>query len=254
MSYLNPRFKLGNLELSQVWHCFGSHRIPYVTDLTTVLDMLSASKANVLPINTHNLNRKTLSKGLVIGYGDVLFSDFLETQKNLNDINIFLNINNQITSQAAIEKTLLAVELTKEKIIKLEVLNKDFSFSNNEEIITTIKELNKIHKDLIIFPLLNCVLDEAKKAIDLGCQLLRIIGSPIGSRSGIQNPDEFERICQLGVPVILEGGVGDAKHFIQAAKLGAQGCLLNSMLFDSQQTPAEKLRDFLKESQSVLRK
>ena len=251
MSFSNTRFKLGNLEFSKVWHCFGTHQHPI--DLPMILDMLTASKSNVLPINTHNLNLKTKSKGLNIGYGDVLFDDFCKAQKNLNDINILLNINNQITSQAAIEKTLLAVELTNEKIIKLEVLNQELSSSNHKELIIAIDKLSKINKDLIILPLLNCVLDDAKNAIDLGCKLLRIIGSPIGSRKGIQNPDEFERICQLGVPVILEGGVGDAKDFIQAANLGAQGCLLNSMLFDSGQTPVEKLLVFLKESQSILR-
>ncbi len=251
MSYSNTRFKLGNLEFTKVWHCFGTY-IHHV-DLNMILAMLSASKSNVLPINTHNLNQKTQRKGLNIGFGGVEFDDFCQSQKNLNDIIILLNINHQITSKAAIEKALLAVELTKEKVIKLEVLNKDLTSSNHKELVIAIEYLSKINKDLIILPLLNCVLDEAKKAIDLGCQLLRIMGSPIGSKQGIENPAEFERICQLGVPVMLEGGVGKAKDFIQAAALGAQGCLLNSMLFDLDQTPVEKLLVFLKESQSVLR-
>ncbi len=55
------------------------------------------------------------------------------------------------------------------------------------------------------------------------------LGSPIGSGQGILNPGNIETIVRkLGVPVIVDAGVGVASDVAVAMELGADGVLLNT--------------------------
>lgn len=247
--YSNPTFCCHELEMTRVWHCFGNYM--HKVNLQTILNMLAASKTNVLPINTNSLNPTSGREGLIIGFGGVRFDQFSSVY-DVKQLVIMLNINHQTTSKAAVDKTLLASELTGEQVIKLEVLNDDFITSNNAQLIKAVEQLNKLNNKLTIMPLLACDLDDAKRLIDLGCPLLRVMGSGIGSGSGILDPDQFEQICALGTPVVIDGGVASAADFSLATKLGAQGCLVNSMLFGTSTLPEENLKSFMIASQSSL--
>jgi thiazole synthase len=249
--YSNPIFCCNGLEMTRVWHCFGNHM--HQVNLQTILNMLSASKTNVLPINTNSLSHTNGRDGLIIGFGSVHFDQFALAY-DVNQLIIMLNINHQTTMQAAVDKTLLATGLTGESVIKLEVLNDDLITSNNSQLIKAVEQLNKHNNNLIIMPLLSCNLDDAKRLIDLGCPLLRVMGSSIGSGSGILDIHQFEQICKLGMPIVLDGGVASADDFILATKLGAQGCLVNSMLFGKPTLPEENLKKFMIASQTALEK
>jgi thiazole synthase ThiGH ThiG subunit len=50
----------------------------------------------------------------------------------------------------------------------------------------------------------------------------------------------------LGVPVILDGGIGSVADAIAAMSAGASGVLINSMLFQQQQAPVAVMDDFSK--------
>jgi thiazole synthase len=247
----NPDFLCNGLKMSRVWHCFGNY-MHQVTHEDVEL-MLAASKTNVLPINTHQLNNNNGMDSLIIGFGNVKFDD-LATKLPIENMTIMLNINHQTNAKDAIKKTLRAFELIEERVIKIEVLNKDLKTSNNIELIKAIEKLNKTNNNLILMPLLECNLEDAKKFVDLGCPLLRVMGSPIGSGSGIINCEEFSKICELGIPVVIDGGVGSANDFAIAVDLGASGCLVNSMLFEKENHPAKELRKFMEESQPILKK
>lgn len=247
--YSNPTFRCNNLNMTRIWHCFGNYM--HQVNLQTILNMLSASKTNVLPVNTNSLSHTNGRDGLIIGFGDVRFDQFALVY-NVNQLIIMLNINHQSTARAAVDKTLLAANLTGESIIKLEVLNDDLVTSNNAQLIKAVEQLNKLNNNLIIMPLLSSNLDDAKRLIDLGCPLLRVMGSSIGSGSGILDTHQFKQICKLGIPVVLDGGVASADDFILAVKLGAQGCLVNSMLFGTPTLPEENLKNFMIASQTTL--
>jgi thiazole synthase len=214
--------------------------------------MLAASKTNVLPINTHFLDQDTGPAGLIIGFGDVLY-DQISEQLEIRRLVKMININHQVTADAAVAKTMLAVNLTNERVIKLEVLNGDLKTSNNRELIRATNVLRSANSGLIVMPLLACNFKDARTLVELGCPLLRIMGSPIGSGEGITNPDEFARICELNVPIILDGGVGSFDHFRFAVELGASGCLVNSVLFDDGRRPEVVLKEFMEEFQCFLK-
>lgn len=249
MTYVNPSFDCLNFSLSKIWHCFGNYMNE--VDLQTILDMLEASKTNVIPVNTHKMTADNDREGLLIGFGGVKF-DELAAEIDLSKKLIMLNINHQISAANAVEKTLRAHNLTGETLIKLEVLNEDMATSNNAELIKAVNTLRDIKPELVLMPLFQCNYEDAKQLVELGCPLLRVMGSGIGTGNGILDKEEFKKICTLNVPVVLDGGVGSTRDFIEASKLGAIGCLVNSMLFKSNLSPAEELRKFVMGSQSVL--
>ena len=249
---VNPIFDVAGFRMTRIWHCFGNymHRV----DIETILAMLAASQTNVLPINTHFLDDTNGREGLLIGFGGVQF-DQLAERTNMDDMVIMLNINHQTSAQAAIEKTKLAHALTGERVVKLEVLNPDLRTSNDAELIEAVKQLRQALPELIIMPLLHNDHASAQTLIELGCPLLRVMGSGIGDGKGIIDAQEFERICALPVPVVPDGGVRNAEDYAHAHRLGAAGCLINSALFmngTTPENPEKRLAEFLSDSQRFL--
>jgi thiazole synthase ThiGH ThiG subunit len=233
-------FYASNLNFTRLWHCFGNsyHLAPF----DIIIKMISASKTNVLPVNTHNLT-KTNEDGLELGYAGVPLSKMKEVN-DISDMHIMLNINLQTTAMDAVNKTKLAFDMTGEPLIKLEVLDKKHAKSNQEEIVKAVKELTKWNSSLKIYPLFANDLTTANKLIDAGSELLRVMGSPIGSCNGITDKKTFRDICSLGAPVVLDGGIGSLSDAKEALELGAEGFLVNSMLFEQKITPFELLGDF----------
>lgn len=227
-------FDCADYRFTRLWHCFGNaHNL---IDLPTIIQLLQASGTNVLPINTHMLPSFDDRRGLQIGYGGVTL-DTLAQQFQIDHYIKMININLATDSEEAIRRALRAHELTGERILKLEVLNKDHATSNDEALLTAASELKCSDKNFIIMPLISPSLRTARALADLGCPLLRVMGSAIGSCSGISDTVTFGRICEIGVPVILDGGVGSPGDFRAARTLGAAGALINSMLFTKEPAP-----------------
>jgi thiazole synthase len=242
-SPLNPVFRVASLEMTRIWHCFGNyaHRV----DLWTIQRMLRASGTNVLPINTHRLSRASLRHGLEVGFGGVTVDELCE-QRSLDGMIVMLNINHQTTASEAIAKTELAYELTGEPVVKLEVLNQDLRTSNDERLVEAVRELRRVLPQLILMPLVSNNWVSADRLVQLGCPLLRVMGSDIGSGGGIIDRETFSRICELPVPVVLDGGVATAADFAIARAAGAEGCLINSALFAGSAPPDIVLRAFVR--------
>lgn len=234
-------FPCSGFQFTRFWHCFGNYN--HLADLDVVLGLLDASKTNVLPINTHNLDETKNEAALEVGYAGVPLS-LLAKHYDLSRFHKMLNINLQTTAQAAINKTRIAYEMTGEPLIKLEVLESNHRHSNQDGIVEATRQLIRHDSHLIIFPLFQNDLTIAKQLVDAGSPLLRVMGSGIGSCGGIQDLDTFEKICQLGVPVILDGGIGHIKDAEQAMAAGATGILINSMLFQQSQPPVKVMADF----------
>ncbi len=229
---------------TRLWHCFGNSH--HMAEFQVIRGLLEASQTNVLPINTHRLSPETGMNGLELGYAGVKIREF-ESQHDVSSMIKMLNINLETSAKGAIEKTKLAVKLTGEKVIKLEVLNADRKTSNQAELITAVRELTAWDPSLMILPLLANDLQTAKELVATGCSMLRVMGSAIGSCSGIADQEELARICNLGLPVILDGGIGSIDHVNQALDAGVSGILVNSMLFDVAQSPVEVMRSFAAE-------
>lgn len=235
-------FSCDGLSLATIWHCFGNymHRV----ELAQVLKMLDASGTNVIPVNTHLLDGARRREDLLIGFGDVTF-DRLAAAKDISRYVLMVNVNHQTDAASAVEKTLIAADMTGIETIKLEVLSEDLKESNDAALVEAVGTLRDRRPDLRIMPLHSNDPAVARELVDAGCPLLRVMGGSIGSGAGIIDEASFAACCRSGVPVVLDGGVGGPGDYQVATRLGAAGCLVNSTLFERDQEPDEVLGDFV---------
>jgi thiazole synthase len=72
---------------------------------------------------------------------------------------------------------------------------------------------------------------DAKALESMGCAALRIMAAPVASGRGIPEPNRIREVIeQVQIPVIVEGGLGTARHVTLAMELGAAGVLVNTAL------------------------
>lgn len=104
-------------------------------------------------------------------------------------------------------------------------------------------ELPGCNPDLIVLPLLSNNLESARRAVAVGCPLLRVMASPISSHNGIGDLPTFEQLTALEAPVVLDDGVGRHENIFEAANSGASGALVNCVPFDSPKPPVEIMKE-----------
>lgn len=123
---------------------------------------------------------------------------------------------------------------------------------NQSELILAYQMLKNIDESLEVLPLIDNDYEIAAKLVGMGCPLLRVMGSNIGGCKGIINKDTFKKICSLGVSVVLDGGIGHVDDAIESLSLGAEGVLVNSMLFEQSVGAGEVMDDFSRRFHSAL--
>lgn len=239
-------FYVNNLKYSRLWHCFGTPK--HLASLELIKRMLTSSRTNVLPINTHNLTADNGWDGMELGYQGVCYRE-LEKSMDLSHYVKMLNINLQTTAEDAVAKAKIAHKLTGFNTIKLEVLDAAHVASNQEALVKATAELRKWNSELIILPSCGNNFDTARRLVDLGCPYIRVMGSNIGSLQGITDVPVLEKICSLlGRHVVVDGGLGSLSDVDIAYKAGASAVLVNTMLFVQKISPNEMLAQFRKRS------
>lgn len=75
----------------------------------------------------------------------------------------------------------------------------------------------------------------ARRLEDLGCVAVMPLAAPIGSGLGIQNKYNVQEIVEtLGVPVLVDAGVGTASDVAVAMEFGCDAVLLNTAIAGAQ--------------------
>jgi hypothetical protein len=217
--------------LSPFWHCFGANSCKI--ELATIVSMLMHSRTMLLPINTHDPTRP-----LIIGDGNVTWQQ-LQKLDFVRRLVPCLNINLRISYEDAVTTAHEAFQATGIELLKLEVLEPELKVSNDTQLVRAAGIL--MDDGFRILPLITANLDAARELVKLGVPLLRVQGSPIGSGHGIYDPDALRAIISLGVPVILDCGIGTADHVKQAMQLGCAGFLVDYLLFKNGE-PVEAVR------------
>lgn len=244
MSLFDRTLELGDEQrVHGFWNCFGRDAHTRV-DEATVLGMVAAADACLLPLNTDR-------DELVVGHGDVTWQRFRPHAERLGLIPA-VNVNLRTTVKEAVAAANLGWHQSGPEggrcdLLKLEVLTDDLARSNDAACVFATEAL--LERGYRVMPLISC---DPDVAIELACMhhdglavpLLRVIGSPIGSGGGIQDPEALEQITDLGLPVILDGGVGTVRHAQEALRFGCAGFLLNSCLFTHPAGPIRRLREF----------
>jgi len=223
-------FLVNNREYtSRLFQCFGDPHT--VVTISIILKLLRKSGTQFLMINTHTIKKVKSKSALLLGYTNITL-DQISKIIDTSAYTILINTNLAESEREAVSRAVLASSISGNNIIKLEVLNKEHTLPINKKVIKAAKTL--ISKGYEVMPLINANLQDAKELQEIGCSLIRVIGSPIGSMKGVKDSATIKEICQtLSIPVIVDGGIGSPQNVTKAMALGATGVLVNKAVFAS---------------------
>jgi thiazole synthase len=133
-----------------------------------------------------------------------------------------------------VEDALLTARLAREalgtNLIKLEVIGDPKTlFPDNRGLLQAAETLLK--EGFVVMPYTTDDPIVCKQLEELGCPVVMPLAAPIGSGLGIRNPFNLRIILEtVGVPVIVDAGVGTASDVAVAMEMGCDGVLLNTAI------------------------
>ncbi|SCL27356.1 thiazole synthase [Micromonospora pallida] len=226
----------------ELFHCFGA-KPEHQVSADVAARMLGASKCRYLAVNTHTIASVETGDELPVGYADATLGSVTALLGPDRAITPVLNINHPVTAGEAVQRARRAVELTGVRIIKLEVLDADtLTTSHNDAVLAAARQL--VDDGLEVWPLISADVAAYRAALELGVPMVRVMGSPIGARRGIDDRVRAAIDVILAgdeVPVMLDGGIGSVADLTEAIELGFESALVNSCLFTDGADPVEVL-------------
>ena len=132
------------------------------------------------------------------------------------------------TAHDAVTTARLAREAFETSWIKLEVIGDDKTLlPDASELLAAAETL--VDDGFVVLAYTNDDPILARRLEQLGCAAVMPLGSPIGSGMGIRNPYNISLIVEgVGVPVVLDAGIGTASDAALAMELGCDAVLLAS--------------------------
>jgi thiazole synthase len=185
--------------------------------VSAVGDVLDATGADVFITTVDPDNRRA----------SLLLSD-LDTVMPLDNFIWIGTTSFSRSKQSALRTAQILRDCLDIHILKLDVRGED-NRPDNRQTVEAAYELRAQGLELMpfILPDLEC----ARQLEDAGCAALRVMAAPVASGRGIVDPAAIRAVIeQCRIPVIVEGGLGSAKHVAVAMELGAAACLVNTAL------------------------
>ncbi len=185
--------------------------------------LAQAIRASQTQVVTVGLKR-TLAAG-----GDNGFIASIQTVLREQGARLLPNTAGCRTAQEAITLAHMARELYETPWLKLEVVGDEHTLQPDPwELVLAAEQLVK--DGFHVFPYCTDDLVTCQRLLDVGCQVLMPWGAPIGSGQGLLNPFALRTLRERlpGVPLIVDAGIGEPAHAVQALALGLDGVLLNS--------------------------
>jgi len=132
------------------------------------------------------------------------------------------------TADEAIRTLHLARELGMDELVKLEVIGDPKTlFPDNTATVEAARRLVK--EGFKVLPYCSDDLITCKRLEEAGCLAVMPLAAPIGSGLGIRNPHNIRLIIDnIGIPVIVDAGVGTASDAAIAMELGCTAVLMNT--------------------------
>ncbi|MEU7786436.1 MULTISPECIES: HisA/HisF-related TIM barrel protein [unclassified Amycolatopsis] len=182
-----------------------------------VRDVLNAAGADVFITTVDPDNRRS----------SLLLMD-LADELPLDDFTWIGTTSFARTKESALRSARILRDSLGIEILKLDVRGDD-NTPDNAGTVEAARELRAEGMELLPFILPD--LATARALEEAGCAALRVMASPVASGRGIANPAAIrELIEQIGIPVVVEGGIGSARHVAEAMELGASATLVNTAL------------------------
>jgi thiazole synthase len=132
------------------------------------------------------------------------------------------------TADEAVRTLHLARELGMDELVKLEVIGDPKTlFPDNAATVEAARRL--VAEGFQVLPYCGDDLVTCQRLADAGCLAVMPLAAPIGSGLGIRNPHNLRLILEhVGVPVIVDAGVGTASDAAIAMELGCTAVLMNT--------------------------
>jgi thiazole synthase len=132
------------------------------------------------------------------------------------------------SAEDAVRVCRLARELGMDEFVKLEVIGDPKTlFPDNAATVEAARTL--VAEGFQVLPYCGDDLVTCKRLVDAGCLAVMPLAAPIGSGLGIRNPHNIRLIIEnVGVPVIVDAGVGTASDAAIALELGCTAVLMNT--------------------------
>jgi thiazole synthase len=169
-----------------------------------------------------------LKRSLAAG-GDNGFVEVIRAHLRRTGAHLLPNTAGCRTAREAITLAHMARELYGTRWIKLEVVGDEHTLQPDPwELVVAAEAL--VRDGFQVFPYCTDDLVSCQRLLDAGCELLMPWGAPIGSGQGLVNPHALRtlRARLPGVPLIVDAGIGEPAHAVQAMALGLDGVLLNA--------------------------
>ena len=132
------------------------------------------------------------------------------------------------SADEAVRTLHLARELGMDEMVKLEVIGDPKTlFPDNAATVEAARRLVK--EGFKVLPYCSDDLITCKRLEEAGCLAVMPLAAPIGSGLGIRNPHNLRLILEnVGIPVIVDAGVGTASDAAVAMELGCAAVLMNT--------------------------
>ncbi len=86
----------------------------------------------------------------------------------------------------------------------------------------------------VVLPYVNADLYVARSLVDAGAAAVMPLGAPIGSNRGLKTKEMIRiLIDEIGIPVIVDAGIGNPSEACEAMEMGADACLVNTAIATS---------------------
>jgi len=181
-----------------------------------------ASGAEMVTVAVRRVNLKDRGKESLLDYID------------RNRFEILPNTAACYTAEDAVRTARLGREAGLSEWVKLEVIGDEKTlYPDTEALVEATKTL--VREGFVVLPYSNDDVVVAKKLEDAGAAAVMPLGAPIGSGLGIQNAGNLTLIREaIGIPMIVDAGVGTASDAAVAMELGADGVLMNTAIAEAQ--------------------
>ncbi len=133
-------------------------------------------------------------------------------------------------AEHAVKMARLARAATGTDFIKLEVIgDRQYLWPDNAETIVATKQL--VGEGFVVLPYISADLVTALRLEEAGAATVMPLASPIGSGQGYNDWVGIERIVgRVGLPVVVDAGIGVPSEAAMAMELGAAAVLVNTAI------------------------
>ena len=182
---------------------------------------IEASGAEIVTVAVRRVNITDAAQEMLVDYVDPTTYTYLP------------NTAGCYTAEDAVRTLRLAREAGGWNLVKLEVLGDEKTLY--PEMPETLRAAEKLVADgFEVMVYCNDDPIQAKRLEDIGCVAVMPLAAPIGSGLGVQNPVNIRIIVEnIGVPVLVDAGVGSASDAAVAMELGCDGVLMNTAIAEA---------------------